>query len=129
MGGQCHCGDITFVLEEKPTWVGECHCRDCQRISGTTSMVMAAFSRRGYVIVTGEPVRYQSSLLVERTFCGRCGSSLSYFHSDYPDSIEIPIGVLNDLSLVPTEVHIWTSDKPSWCVIADTVPQYEGDQK
>ena len=60
-----------------------------------------------------------------RTFCGRCGTSLTY-EQTAEDSIDITIVTLDDPgSLTPT-CHIWVSDKLPWVNISHGLPAYPG---
>jgi hypothetical protein len=72
------------------------------------------------------PREYASSSEVARGFCERCGCSLTYGHSKYPDEIDLTIASLDDPSqVVPTD-HIWMSDAPSWDRPGDALPQHAG---
>jgi hypothetical protein len=71
-----------------------------------------------------DPVRYSSSDGVIRTFCRRCGTSLTY-EQTAEDSIDMTLATLDEPgSLTPT-CHIWVSDKPTWLNISDGLPQYQ----
>lgn len=72
-----------------------------------------------------DPIRYESSAGVVRTFCGCCGSSLTYERTA-ETSIDFTLATLDDpASLTPT-CHIWVADQPEWLVISDDLPQYPG---
>ena len=43
---------------------------------------------------------------VERSFCSKCGSSISYFQRD-GDSIDITVGTMDNPSSVKPSKHIW----------------------
>ena len=43
--GRCLCGAVTFALRGQPVGTGQCHCKDCQRASGTGHMSLAFFKR------------------------------------------------------------------------------------
>ncbi len=74
ISGRCLCGAVTIVLRNPVGWVGACHCRMCQRWSGS---VWAGFpAAPDNVTVEGPVRRYQSSVLAERAFCESCGSHL-----------------------------------------------------
>ncbi len=32
--GRCYCGEITYGTDSAPVWQAQCHCRECQYISG-----------------------------------------------------------------------------------------------
>ena len=77
--GHCLCGAVTIRAEMHPDGIGACHCRMCQRWSGS---VFASFPGER-VAVEGPVTRYGSSEFSERAFCTVCGSHL--WMRDYDD--------------------------------------------
>ena len=43
--GKCLCGAVSYTLKAAPQMTGQCHCKDCQRASGTGHMSLAFFRR------------------------------------------------------------------------------------
>lgn len=125
--GGCHCGAIRFEVTAIPESVCTCYCNTCQKISGSTSMTAADFKKESLTLLQGKLLEYQSSPKVTRSFCGKCGSQLTYFHTDFPNNIEIFIGAFDNTSAFPTQMHTWTSQKPSWVRINDDLPQHPED--
>jgi len=41
--GRCLCGAITFTVAAVPVTMGQCHCKDCQRATGTGHISNARF--------------------------------------------------------------------------------------
>ena len=123
MEGGCHCGEIRFRVEGEPSWIGACYCLDCRKISGTPSMTFAEFDRARMTILKGTPKEYKSSASVTRMFCDTCSSPLGYVSSEQPDKVEMPVGIFDDIEPLAPHMHIWTSRKPHWVVIADGLPQ------
>ena len=66
----------------------------------------------------GTPARYRSSPVV-RTFCARCGTSLTYQHTSFPDEIDVTIASLDDPAVFPPADHIWTSERIAWLELGD----------
>jgi hypothetical protein len=52
--GGCACGAIRYACEGEPTLMFNCHCRDCQRASGSAYAAITIFPKTA-VAVTGEP--------------------------------------------------------------------------
>ena len=69
--GGCLCGAVTFEVALPATFVGHCHCSMCRRAHGAA-----------YVTWVGVPVgmfyltKGKETLVVTRSFCGRCGSPM-----------------------------------------------------
>jgi hypothetical protein len=72
----------------------------------------------------GAPVVYLSSPGVERSFCGRCGTPLTYRHERRPDEIDVTIGSLDHPGAAAPVDHIWMVDATAWDRPADGLPQH-----
>ena len=87
-------------------------------------MAWAGVKLDQFEITEGEPRRYESSPGVERTFCGRCGTSLTIFAEAFPAEIYLSISILDDPAAVTPEVHIWRRGRLPWFETADDLPRY-----
>jgi hypothetical protein len=81
-----------------------------------------AIARR---VTRGEPVEFRSSPHVIRTFCGRCGSPLTYRNEQDPDAIDVMICSLDDPNSLPPTFSVWVGQKLAWDRPADDLPAYE----
>ena len=123
--GGCLCGDTRYQVAGEPFSVCLCHCRSCQRASGGAFVPWLSIGKKNFQFTGADPAKHNSSDGVMRTFCGRCGTSLTYEQTT-EDSIDITIATLDDPgSLTPT-CHIWVSDKLPWIKISDGLPAYPG---
>ena len=77
-----------------------------------------------YSILRGTPAEFPSSPAVTRSFCGRCGTPLTYSHADYSDRIDVMTCILDDPEAFPPTEHVWTSEKLTWIKLADGLPMY-----
>jgi hypothetical protein len=124
--GGCLCGALRYSLSETPGDAGYCHCRLCQRASGSPAMAFGTVPLTAVTWEEGSPSRYRSSDLAERWFCGRCGSSIA-IHADYqPDTIDIALTTLDDPDAVQPGFHIWTASRVEWFDTADHHPRFAG---
>ncbi|MGY5803663.1 GFA family protein [Rhizobium sp. LEGMi12c] len=48
--GRCHCGFVSYKAEIDPEWVSICHCKDCQRLTGTAYRVTVDVPHRAFEI-------------------------------------------------------------------------------
>jgi hypothetical protein len=99
--GGCLCGAIRFRATAEPVQTTICHCRFCQRATGSAFLVEPIF-RGGDVVFSGaEPKVYErrsegSGKLVRVNFCGECGSSLFLAFERFPTVIGIFAGTFDD---------------------------------
>jgi len=124
VAGGCLCGDVRYRAIGQSVLVEFCHCRSCRVGVGAPLAAWVAFPRSKFEIITGAPTSYKSSKNVERTFCGRCGTSLTLADQNFAEEIYVTLASLNDPEALPPEFHIWRSDRLSWLETSDTLPRY-----
>ena len=122
----CHCGASKVEITTDPTWLGKCHCIDCQKLSGSGYMPFACYPR-GAVSWSGNVASYRSSERVLRYFCDKCGSPMLY-HADkderYAEHICVLVGLFGEQSdRFNFNEHIFVSQKRQWDGICDDLPQ------
>ncbi|HWA63142.1 MAG TPA: GFA family protein [Caulobacteraceae bacterium] len=121
--GGCFCGAVRYAAEGAPLNVRVCHCRICQRTTGAAFFARAMFPR-AKVSVTGETVATPSSHRLNRVRCAHCGTPLFAEPIDLPETISVNLVTLDDPNALKPTMHIWTSSKLAWVVLADGLPQY-----
>ena len=124
ISGGCCCGDIRYEVTGASVLIEFCHCRSCRRAVGAPLMAWAAFRRDEFTITAGNSSGYESSPGVLRTFCGRCGTSLTLADDRFPDEIYVSVGSFDDVEELPPEFHIWRSHRISWLETSDSLPRY-----
>jgi predicted enzyme related to lactoylglutathione lyase len=82
-----------------------------------------------FALTSGDPVPLRSSANVTRTFCGRCGTPLTYQRSETPDWIDVTIASMDDPRSVAPADHTWTSHRLPWLTIAGDLPRYRETRK
>ena len=125
--GGCLCGAVRYRVTGTALSRGICHCRTCRRASGAPSVAWVTF-RSSDVSFTadpaGEPTILRSSPPVLRTFCGRCGTPLTYRHESDPDTIDITTVSLDLPESFAPEREIWIDDMLSWEALNPDLPHY-----
>jgi hypothetical protein len=122
--GGCLCGAVRYRAVGEPSSATLCHCNSCRRAAGAPVVAWVTFPKSGFRFAAGGPMAYQSSPGVTRTFCGTCGTPLTYAHAHLPAGIDVTTCSLDDPeAIVPTD-HIWTSDKLSWVQVNDHLPRF-----
>jgi adenylate cyclase len=76
--GGCICGAIRYEINMPALGSGYCHCRICQRFSGSAMSSWTAFPGSAVQFLTGEPRYFATSPIAQRGFCPECGASLTY---------------------------------------------------
>jgi hypothetical protein len=126
--GGCYCGAVRFVAEGDPVMKAQCHCRECQYISGGSPNVFIAMPIDGFAYTKGEPKAFRRSDLerpVTREFCPACGTHLAARPPGFP-AVVVKVGTLDEPALFGgPDVAIFTIDQQPFHQIADGLPAFE----
>jgi hypothetical protein len=117
MTAACACGALRFRADGEPLVQGLCHCRDCQRLSGSGHVGFIAFPE-GATSVEGETRAYSrtgsSGKTATRYACVRCGGMLLGRADVMPGVINLYAGALDDTAQFKPRIAIFTRSRPAW---------------
>ena len=114
--GGCLCGRVRYTVTGEPAFSGLCHCRNCQRYTGSAFEALIAFPAAS-VSVQGELKTYDdtgdSGQPVHRRFCPNCGSGVVNEVDVLPGVTIVLAGTLDDpAAFKPTMDVYWSSAQP-----------------
>ncbi|HEY2397313.1 MAG TPA: GFA family protein [Rudaea sp.] len=112
--GGCLCGAIRYRVTAAPTALVVCHCRSCRKASGAPSLAWAIFQAADFGFTSGKPATFASSSGVERGFCARCGTTLTYAGADRPDVADVTTATLDNPDAFAPTKEIWLEEKIGW---------------
>ena len=116
------CGEIHFEIRGEDLGSVYCHCRMCQRITGTPHNVGTGFLKEDLQVTQGEPAIYKSSLIAERMFCPTCGSQLFKRYLD-KQWILVRTGCLDNPENFPPTAHYGIESQIPWHDVHDDLPR------
>ena len=100
-----------------PVVMLNCHCRDCQKASGSAYAAVVAVPKNA-VQMRGEPRYYRvvgkAGKAIERGFCPTCGSQLTVKLERLPDILGLQAGSLDDPSIYRPKMDVFTSSAQPW---------------
>ncbi len=118
--GGCLYGKIRYTAEAEPIFVGVCHCKNCQKHSGSAFATVVALPRPA-LSITGAPRTYDdrgdSGAVLHRSFCPDCGSSLMDEAEAMPGVAMVLTGTLDDSSWVKPAMEIYTDSAQPWVAL------------
>jgi hypothetical protein len=130
--GGCTCRAVRYRMTSRAMFVHCCHCRWCQRETGS-AFVLNAMIEADRVITLGAapevivtPTNSGKGQKIAR--CPACRVAVWSHYAGGGDKVRfVRVGTLDDPDAHPPDVHIFTMSKQPWVVLpADTpaVPEY-----
>ena len=122
--GSCQCGQVSYLLFEKPSLVIACHCKECQKLS-TSAFSVTAIVASSTIHFTGK--LKETSRVADSgntnigKFCPECGNRINQLNPAQPESIKLKLKPDTNTELFEPSVHVWTSQKVNWYKIPDGV--------
>ena len=120
--GQCLCGSASYSISSEPVLVGVCHCKDCQRFTGSAFSFLVAVVEEDLKI-EGEVKTFSkpgdSGQLIERVFCPYCGSSLLEVAATRPGLVLLNGGTLDSSEKLTPSMQIYCDRELHWAKLSD----------
>lgn len=104
MDGGCACGRVRFSVLVDNDDAYLCHCRMCQRATGSVSIAFKQALQRD-ISWAGEPDWYESSPIATRPFCRDCGTSLGFKFKEGSDKMDLAVAAFDDPSRFRPKWH------------------------
>jgi hypothetical protein len=106
-----------------------CHCRDCQRQTGSAFVINAIIETDRITLLSGDPAPIamptDSGHPHEIYRCPACQTALWSDYGGRPALRFVRVGTLDDPAALPPDVHIFTRSKLPWVELPETVPAFE----
>jgi hypothetical protein len=130
--GRCTCGAVRYRMTDKPLFVHCCHCRWCQRETGSSFVLNALIETDRIVLLSGhpEPVETPSNSGKGQKIvrCPACRVAVWSHYAGAGDRLSfVRVGTLEDPDRLPPDIHIYTASKQPWVVLPEgtpAVPEY-----
>ncbi len=127
--GGCACGTVRYRLASEPLFVHCCHCRDCQRQTGSAFVLNALIETDRIDILSGTPeavpVPTDSGRPHDIYRCPHCQVAVWSDYGRRPYLRFVRIGTLDDPAALTPDVHIYTRSKLPWVALPADVPAFE----
>lgn len=127
--GGCYCKAVRYEISTDPMLNLQCHCRECQYISGGNPNVCVVIPQGGFRYTQGAPKQFTRSDLenaVTREFCADCGTPLLSRSPAIPGAAIVKRGTFDDpKSFGAPQLAIFTIDSQPYHHIAEGMPSFE----
>lgn len=127
--GGCACGHVRYRLESRPMIVHCCHCRWCQRETGSAFALNAIIESSRLSVLGGQPeivaIPSESGAGQEIVRCPHCKIAVwSHYSSAGRLASMVRVGTLDDPDALPPDVHIFTESKQPWVSLPPDLPAF-----
>jgi hypothetical protein len=128
--GGCDCGGVRYRMQSEPMFVNCCHCRWCQRETGSTFALNAIIESGRVELLCGEPQIIDTpSASGKGQKIARCPGCKIALWSNYAGAGEalrfVRVGTLDDPDLLQPDAQIFTESKQPWVVLSPDIPVFE----
>tara|TARA_R110000782_G_scaffold49622_2_gene107919 strand:+ start:52273 stop:52761 length:489 start_codon:yes stop_codon:yes gene_type:complete len=128
--GGCACGAVRYRVTGEPIFVNNCHCTQCQRQTGSTSVVNMFCEADRVELLSGTLTRHVVTAgsggdhIILR--CAVCGTAL---WSHYPrlgeHGMGVRVGTLDDPASITPDAVIYTAERMHWAALPEGIPHFE----
>lgn len=129
--GGCACGRLRYECAGPIRASFNCHCRDCQRYTGSAFMAAMLVPAATFKLTQGEPTFYVSrgdnGSEIRRGFCAHCGSPVMTRPMRVPDFVGVPAASLDDPSEFRPTLEFFTSSAQPWDVLHPETRKFARD--
>ena len=131
------CRQVRYRLRSKPLFVHCCHCRWCQRETGTAFALNAMIEADRVEVLAGEvEIVHTPSNSGKGQKISRCPNCRIAVWSNYAGAGDaarfVRVGTLDEPDLLPPDIHIFTMSKQPWVVLpagTPAVPEFYDREK
>jgi hypothetical protein len=127
--GGCQCGAVRYRIEGSPLALAVCHCRECQRQSGSAFGMSLAVPSAAFRLLSGAlktfRVTCDSGRVKTCAFCPECGTRIH--HQVLAAVLSLKPGTLDDTAWLEPAEHFWTKRKQPWVAIPDEARCFADD--
>lgn len=113
----CRCGQLQARCSGEPSHISVCHCRNCQKRSGSAFAVQARWPEDA-VTIAGEAHAWttlgDSGIPATFHFCPTCGSTVYYRAQAMPGLVAVAVGAFADPGFPHPTVSNWEERKHAW---------------
>ena len=127
MSGGCACGRVRFTAAVEPHEAYLCHCRMCQRSTGSVSIAFVN-AKLDAMSWENEPDWYESSPIARRPFCSQCGTSLGFQFKEGSDKMDLTVASFDDPTAFKPKHHFGVESLHRAWINTERLPEYRTDE-
>ncbi|KAI0489639.1 glutathione-dependent formaldehyde-activating, GFA [Xylaria cf. heliscus] len=132
--GSCLCGGVKVEVQGDPFRTNLCHCSSCQKSTGAVFGSFAAYNIEQVTLTESEPsvlktysdTSPESGAVLNRSFCGKCGSPVNVTTSKAAGTIVLPVGIIDgDKAAFKPELEFYCKGRANWVSAVEDSTTFE----
>lgn len=128
--GGCACGAIRYRYEGEPIMAVNCHCRECQRATGSGYAPVLLLWESSFRLESGEPSYYsvkpKDPSYLRRGYCSSCGSPVLMARPSRPKLAYVLASSLDAPEMYQPTMNIFVSEAHSWDAMDEQLEKLVG---
>lgn len=127
ISGGCYCRNIRYEINSEPETSFQCHCRECQYITGGNPNIVMVFPKNSFSYTSGKISKFSRKDLdapVVRHFCNKCGTAIGTESPSRPDSMIVKVGTLDEPRNFESKAAIFTCDLQPYHHLPNELPSF-----
>jgi len=125
--GGCLCGAVRYTAEGDPASATICHCRDCQKFTGSALAALVRVAKDA-LSIDGSLKTFRSiggsGNPILRHFCPECGSSIAEEPGTRPGVVILNVGTFDKPALAKPGREIFRDDALPWLHVDGDIPRF-----
>jgi len=126
--GGCYCGEVRYEVDGPQEAAFQCHCRECQYLTGGNANIVVVFAESDFRYTKGLASSFARTDLenpVTRHFCGACGTGIGSRSPSRPNSMIVKVGTLDNPGEYQAQAAIFTCDRQAYHYIPNNIPSFD----
>jgi hypothetical protein len=124
--GGCQCGAVRFRVDGDLGEASICHCRMCQKATGSLFGPYVSVQVAELTWTRGERRRFQSSNKIHRGFCRDCGTPLTFEHGG--GHVGLAVGALDQPDAVTFDEQLASTARVADLAALAALPVHAEDE-
>ena len=121
--GGCECGAVRYRMLAEPIFVNCCHCRDCQKVTGSAFAINALIEVEQIDVTSGADALATDN---GASRCSECKTLLWAEHPDFGQRVKfLRVGTLDEAERISPDAHFFVRSKHPWVTIPDDIPAFD----
>ncbi|NNE21496.1 MAG: GFA family protein [Rhizobiales bacterium] len=124
--GRCFCKAVSFEIDTPVLSCVNCHCESCRRQCSAPMTTYIGVPNGQWRWAGLAPKVHRSSPGVERTFCGSCGTPLSFRSERLSGVMHFYAAAMEEPEKFEPTLHVAFEEKLCWLNLGDDLPTRNG---